>query len=60
MTSITPEGNKFTLRGKIGSRETRRLRPLSNKMTLMISIYVVSCVLGWAMVGVLLVLVTRS
>lgn len=48
--------HRFTLRGKIGCR-TVPLDRLEAKALACIGVYVITCVLGWALVGVLVAMV---
>lgn len=57
MTDVSATSNRFTLRGKIGSRDAkrpRRARNIGGMVATAIGCYVVAAVIGWACVGMLI------
>jgi hypothetical protein len=57
MNAIDGANRRFTLRGKIGSRDAKRPRRMSAMVEIAIGCYVVSTVMGWACVGLLIAVV---
>jgi hypothetical protein len=45
---------RYTLRGRIGCRQAKRPRRIARSALTAIGCYVVSCVIGWACLGLMI------